>query len=87
MESRFYVDGWFKTLVLSLYFSLLTGLSRRDGFAGDWHLRQTVCRPENCSLIPTHNGPDSAYLSTLVGTKCALVSAEGLKRGCFSLLG
>jgi hypothetical protein len=41
-----------KAIGVSLYFSLLTGSLGRDGFAGDWHHRQTVSRPENCSLIP-----------------------------------
>jgi hypothetical protein len=42
MESRF-LNAWReKTAVFSLYFSLLTGIRGRDGFAGDWHHRQTV---------------------------------------------
>jgi hypothetical protein len=34
----------------SLYFSLLSGICPRDGFAGDCILRQTVCSSENLSL-------------------------------------
>jgi len=40
-----------KAVAISLYFSLLTGILGRDGFAGDWHHRHSVCSSENCSLI------------------------------------
>jgi hypothetical protein len=49
MESMFCMPWWGKALAFSLYFSLLTGISGRDGFARDWHHRQTVC-PENYAV-------------------------------------
>jgi hypothetical protein len=36
---------------ISLYFSLLTGILGRDGFAADCIHRHAVCSSENCSLI------------------------------------
>jgi hypothetical protein len=50
MESMFCMPWWVKALAFSLYFSLLTGIFGRDGFARDWHPRHLVCSSENCSL-------------------------------------
>ena len=51
MKSRLCVCRAVKWFAFSLYFSLLTGIFARDGFAGDCVLRQTVCSLENFSLI------------------------------------
>jgi hypothetical protein len=51
MEWRFCISWLLKEAAFSLYFSLLTGIFGRDGFAADCDHRQTVCSSENCSLI------------------------------------
>jgi hypothetical protein len=47
----------------SLYFSLLSGILARDGFAADCVLRQTVCSSENCSLISHEFAAFRGFLS------------------------
>jgi hypothetical protein len=56
MESRLSNAWREKTAVFSLYFSLLTGIRGRDGFAGDWHHRQQSDSSENCSLVSPEFG-------------------------------
>jgi len=51
MESRLLNARGIKIGSISLYFSLLTGILGRDGFARDCIHRQTVCGSENGSLI------------------------------------
>jgi hypothetical protein len=53
MESSFATPWRKKESAFSLYFSLLTGIPDRDGFADTCIHRQTVCSSENLSLIPS----------------------------------
>src|SRR6266481_4255719 len=64
MESMFCMPWWVKALAFSLYFSLLTGIFGRDGFARDWHHRHSVCSPENCSLIRYDTPLYGSYLAS-----------------------
>jgi hypothetical protein len=52
-----------RTPEISLYFSLLTGICGRDGFARDCIHRQTVCSSENGSLISREFAAFRAFLS------------------------
>jgi hypothetical protein len=44
-------QSWRAKRIISLYFSLLSGIWPGDGFAGDCALRHAVCTTENCSRI------------------------------------
>jgi hypothetical protein len=50
----------------SLYFSLLTGICRRDGFAGDCVLRQTVVPSRELFFDSTQKRPVSGIFAMLV---------------------
>jgi hypothetical protein len=65
-----------KMAVFYLYFSLLTGIRGRDGFAGDWHHRQTVCSSENCSLVSPEFAAFRRFLSI-----SDLEMGSGIRRG------
>jgi hypothetical protein len=54
-----------------VYFSLLTGIQGRDGFAGGWHHGQTVCNSENWSSDSLRNARSPGPLKTSAGKLAA----------------